>query len=82
MEKFEKAMKLLYQERIRQHAKWGRQNHIVPIWMLILLEEVGEAAQAALHDIFGGKAKGTFKTEMIQVAAVAVQIIEFLLEEK
>lgn len=76
MKKFDEAIELVRQERERQSKKWGRQNHIVPIWMLILLEEVGESAQAALHDIFGGKSAGTFKNEIIQVAAVAVQISE------
>lgn len=63
-------------ERARQKLKWGDQKQPKPIWLLILFEEVGEATQACLHDIFGGKAKGTFRVEMIQVAAVSVCILE------
>lgn len=65
-------------ERRRQFEKWGEQNHSPEVWLTILMEEVGEASQAALHDRFGGDHAGTFLNEMVQVAAVAVQIIEQL----
>jgi NTP pyrophosphatase (non-canonical NTP hydrolase) len=81
MEKLDSAIELVRAERERQFKKWGKQRHDVFTWMSILMEEVGEAAQAALHDKFGGKAKGTFGLEMIHVAAVAVQIIEWFLED-
>lgn len=80
MEKFEAAIELVRKERERQMKKWGKQNHDMFIWMSILTEEVGEAAQAALHQVFGGSAAGTFGIEIIHVAAVAVQIIEWILE--
>ncbi len=35
-------------ERARQELKWGSQHHDPIIWMLILMEEVGEAADAIL----------------------------------
>ncbi len=82
MKNFDKVIELVREERERQLQKWGVQNHAIPLWLVILFEEVGEAAQACLHDIFGGKAKGTFKTEMIHVAAVAVQILEFVVERE
>lgn len=82
MKHFDDAIVLVKAERERQFAKWGKQKHIAPIWLLILFEEVGEAAQAVLHDIFGGDHAGTFKTEIIHVAAVAVQIIEWILEKE
>ena len=63
-------------ERKRQNAKWGEQNHDAFTWLAILTEEVGEAAQAALHDVFGGAHAGTLYTELIHVAAVAVQWLE------
>lgn len=52
------------------------------IWILssggaILGEEVGEFHQAVLHDRFGGKAAGTSREEAVQIAAVALQIIEY-----
>lgn len=64
------------EERHRQDAKWGEQNHDPFAYLTILMEEVGEASQAALHDRFGGPKAGTFRAEMVQVAAVAVAIIE------
>jgi len=82
MKRFDDAIMLVKAERERQFAKWGKQRHDVFTWMAILMEEVGEAAQAALHTKFGGKAKGTFGLEMIHVAAVAVQIIEWILENE
>ncbi len=63
-------------ERARQEAKWGEQNHDDFIYSAILGEEVGEAAQAVLHDKFGGKSAGTLEEELIQVAAVAVAWVE------
>ncbi len=63
-------------ERERQNKKWGEQNHDDYRWLAILTEEVGELAQAILHDEFGGSHAGTAKTELIHVAAVAVQWLE------
>lgn len=74
--KMEPVFELIREERRRQFEKWGNQKHNRFVWLVILLEELGEAAKAALHDVFGGYAKGTFKAEMIQLAAVAVQVLE------
>lgn len=63
-------------ERARQNEKWGEQNHDDYRWLAILTEEIGELAQAILHDEFGGRAAGTRNDELIQVAAVAVQWLE------
>lgn len=57
-------------ERLQQYKKWGDQHHDIYKWLAILTEEVGEAAQAALD------APEHVRKELIQVAAVAVQIIE------
>ena len=81
MDNFDKAIALVKAERERQFAKWGKQNHDLFTWLSSLMEEVGEAAQAALHSTFGGSHAGTFKIEMIHVAAVAVQIIEWFEED-
>lgn len=32
-------------ERKRQDSGWGEQNHELPIWLAILMEEVGELAE-------------------------------------
>ena len=66
----------LMNERDRQDAKWGEQNHDDMIWTAILGEEFGEACQAALHDRFGGSHAGTLRDELVHVAAVTVQWIE------
>lgn len=68
----------IMQERARQDEKWGEQNHKPPVWLTILMEEVGEASQAVLHEKFGGHAAENLREEMVQVAAVAVAFIEYL----
>ena len=80
-------------ERSRQDAKWGEQNHNPIEWMAILTEEVGEAAKEAVDFHFalgdidiklnaGVRLQADrlqrYRTEMIQVAAVAVSAVESL----
>lgn len=71
-----KVVEEVFAERARQDAKWGEQNHNDIVWQAILIEEVGEVAQAILHDMFGGVAEGTIRKELTQVAAVALQWLE------
>ncbi|PWV83578.1 MazG-like family protein [Pantoea ananatis] len=72
------ALKDVLAEMQRQDDKWGADRNLDPfIWGAILVEEVGEFHQAVLHDRFGGKAAGTSREEAVQIAAVALQIIEF-----
>lgn len=61
------------EERERQDAKWGEQNHPLDTWMTVLMEEVGEAAQ----DVLKGRTP-ELRKELVQVAAVAVAAIEFI----
>lgn len=63
-------------ERLAQDARWGQQNHSDEWWLAILGEEFGEVSQAILHDRFGGKASGTTRKELVQLAAVAMAWIE------
>lgn len=72
----DRVLNEILQERKCQDAKWGEQNHDDYRWLVILMEEAGEVAQAILHDEFGGKAAGTVRAELVQVAAVAVQWLE------
>jgi len=65
-------------ERQRQFAKWGEQNHDMMTWLAILHEETGELAQASLHQKFGGPEAIRVMEEAVQVAAVALQIVEYL----
>lgn len=70
-------------ERHRQHGKWGEQRHSLEYWLTILIEEVGELAQAIQ------KAKGDGKDsdsdnlleEAIHAGAVTTAIIEQLIEQ-
>jgi len=72
------ALLSVLQERQRQLAKWGVQNHGSGMWAMILGEEVGEWNQACLESIFGGKNSLKVREEAVQVAAVALQIVECL----
>lgn len=73
-----KAMGSVIAEMNRQDKKWGADRDQHPFtWQVILSEEVGEFSQAILHDEFGGHKSGTAREEMVQIAAVALQIIEY-----
>lgn len=74
----DQAFLLIRDERMRQEAKWGPQSHDTGTWLQILSEEVGEYSEACLHDKFGGPKKGHARAELIQLAAVAVQMLEKL----
>jgi len=93
MEKeFNRVVKDVEAERIRQNNKWGEQHHHPIEWLAILMEEVGEASKEIVDWNFGNKSDdGTkfdktiqdlriadYRTEMVQVAAVAIQMIEDL----
>lgn len=62
-------------ERQRRHDKFGDQSHIPRTLMLaVLMKEVGEVAKAIIEDF----ANQAVRAELIQVAAVAVQMIEHI----
>lgn len=64
-------------ERRRQDELWGPQRHDWPVWSAILTEETGEVAEAALRAHFGMDVDlDHLREELVQVAAVAVHIIE------
>ena len=63
-------------ERKRQDILWGEQNHDAITWMNILLEEVGEAAKCVNDFDVKVDAREQYEVELIQVAAVAVAMIE------
>lgn len=76
------------EERDRQNDKWGPQcdKNTEGQWLAILVEEVGECANAMLHarPEDGGHPDWLeeLRTELVQVAAVAVAWLECLdLEE-
>lgn len=76
-------------ERQNQNAKWGLQNHDPFKYLAILGEEVGEANKAAVeaYDFKNSEWKRPelydslfygYREELIQVAAVAVAMVESL----
>ena len=70
------------EERYRQDVKWGEQNHDPITYLSILMEEVGELAQAALHARFGGPKAAALREEALHTAAVALAIVECLDRKK
>lgn len=81
----------VFKERIEQEAKWGEQNHCPYVWLTILGEEVGEANKAVLESTLFAQGrkiriskeklienKGCYREELIQIAAVAVAMVECL----
>lgn len=76
------AMNTVMLEHDRQLKKWGEQNHPYFTWLAILSEEVGEMSQAMLHAEFGGPAHDKVKEEAVHVAAVALQLVEYLIREE
>lgn len=74
-------------ERDRQDAKWGQQDHDPFAWLAILSEEVGEASGDALAGRFptarrDGPWLRSYRAEMVQVSAVALAAVEALDREK
>lgn len=57
-------------ERVRQDKKWGASAFRPPPSLAVLMEEVGEVAQAILED------PGNLRAECVQVAAVAIAMVE------
>jgi len=72
------AMYDIHTERQRQDRLWGEQNHHPMIWMSILGEEYGELCQATNDFVFKGGGPKDMRTEAVQVAAVAMALIEYL----
>lgn len=74
------ALICVLNEREKQDGKWGEQNHNPYIYLAILLEEIGELAQAILQTQFGGNKGGwaNVRKEAVHSAAVALALIECL----
>ena len=80
------ALQLVDDERNRQDAKWGEQNHEPEIWVGILGEEYGEYCEAVNETVFNNGPEerrkggtGNMIKELTHVAAVAVGAIECLM---
>jgi hypothetical protein len=76
------AIQDVLDERTRQDAKWGEQNHDPSLWLTILGEEFGETCQAALEAKFGKDPArreeriARVREEAVQTAAVALAMVE------
>ena len=75
--RLERASAIL-DERDRQDEKWGPRDHQLPVWVTILMEEVGELAAAVLCHRFGNDdhPELDWRKEAMQVAAVALSMCE------
>lgn len=77
-----RILKEVEEERKRQDSKWGVQNHHPMVWLSILGEEFGEVnrgAQEAYFDNYESYGDwGNYREELIQVAAVAVAMVQSL----
>lgn len=78
------ALDAVESERKRQNEKWGRQRHDYGDWLKILVEEVGEVAQAMQKDMGWGKESdaGNLFEELVHTAAVAVAMAEQVFEQE
>ena len=78
------ALNQIVNERLKQDTMWGKQRHDHGTWLKILIEEVGEVAQAMQVNQSWGKKldAGDLYSELVQVAAVAVAIAEQVAEDE
>jgi NTP pyrophosphatase (non-canonical NTP hydrolase) len=64
-------------ERGRQNRKFGQTDHDFGTWMVILTEELGEAARAHIEGKYADRHK-----ELVQSAAVVVACLENLYAQR
>ena len=69
-ERWETWLRDVAGEMDSQFMLWGEKDHDPFKWLTILMEEAGEAAQAAL-----GNREQKYRDELIQVAAVALSAV-------
>ena len=73
------ALESVLDEMEDQDRTWGAdRDQDLSFWHLILSEEVGEFAEAILHYDVGAPKQAGLRNEIVQVAAVALQIIEYI----
>lgn len=65
------ALSNILYERKLQDAKWGEQNHHPEKWIVILLEELGEASKALLE-----QQAVKYRDELVHATAVGLAAIE------
>jgi hypothetical protein len=77
-EKQRAILEEVLQERDSQDRVWGTQHHTALEWIPILGEEFGEVCKAAgeSHHGYGESEWSDYRLDLVQVAAVAVAMIE------
>ena len=76
---FGRIARLVKAERQRQDTKWGEQNHDPFTWHVILVEEIGEVANAIFEERFSLGNQHTTEhiaVELIQSAAVIFAFLD------
>ena len=82
-----RALMLIAQRRYEQLEKWGEQEHTWSEWATILGEEYGELCEAINETVLNNATKPelggleNMVNEVVDVAAVALQMLEYLLDE-
>lgn len=73
-----KIIDMVLEERNRQDTKWGEQNHIAPVWGMIIGEEYGEMCQAINEFGFNPtpKTEKQIYTEAIHTMASCMAMLE------
>ena len=80
--KFSEICREILGERQRQEKLWGEQNWHPSQWLAILGEEYGEVCRDVCEMELANSAERTleswknYREELVQVAAVAIQMIE------
>jgi hypothetical protein len=71
-------------ERLNQYQKWGKQYHSHDRWAVLIGEEYGEYCQAIQQDEEWSKETDAHdkEGELIQIAALCVQAVEQIREER
>lgn len=74
----EKIINMVLEERKRQDAKWGEQNHTPCMWSSIIGEEYGEMCQAINEFTFDPTpdTEEQIYTEAIQTMASCMAMLE------
>ena len=83
MNRLQDIFDLIHAERLRQDKLWGfPQCNNIAEWGIILAEEFGEAIKEINELHFNNGNYNKVETELIQLAAVCVSIIEHILEKE
>ena len=77
-----KAFELVRSEMVKQDKKWGS-NRKQPdyVWLLILVEEIGEVAEAILNNLFKDGPINDVDMEVTQTTAVGMQWLKTKTQE-